>query len=105
MPTKRTTFSLIKVKSSNSLLRALLVCIPIYPYKYLTVDTYHPDTIYLRKHGYEDRWLFFEAKRGPRAKKFRNTALEEHGDKNGHKRLGYAATHTHTHTHTQRDCG
>jgi hypothetical protein len=50
----------------------LLVCISIYlkvlRYKYLIVGTYRPDT--LREQGREDPWLFFEAKRGPRTKKF-----------------------------------
>ena len=34
------------------------------------LDTYHPNTLYLREKGCEDSLLFFEAKRGPRAKKF-----------------------------------
>jgi len=29
-----------------------------------------PDALYLREHGCEDPWLFFEAKKCPRAKKF-----------------------------------
>jgi hypothetical protein len=53
----------------------LLVHICIYQksvvrYKFLILDTYHPDTLYLRDQGSEDKWLFFEAKRGPRATKF-----------------------------------
>jgi len=28
------------------------------------LDNYHPDALYLREQGYEDPWLFFEAKRG-----------------------------------------
>ena len=52
----------------------LLVCVRIYlksvlRYKFLTLDIYHPDILYLREQGCEDPWLFFEAKRGPRAKK------------------------------------
>ena len=41
-------------------------------YTFLILDTYHPDTIYLylREQGCEDPWLYFEAKRGARAKKF-----------------------------------
>jgi hypothetical protein len=31
---------------------------------------YRPDTLYLREQGCEDPCLFFEAKKGPRAKKF-----------------------------------
>jgi len=34
------------------------------------LDTYHPDTLPLREQGSEDTWLFFEAKRRPRATKF-----------------------------------
>jgi len=33
------------------------------------LDTCHPDSLYLRQQGCEDPWLFFEAKRIPRAKK------------------------------------
>jgi len=39
-------------------------------YKYLILDTYHLATLCLHEEGYEDAWLFFEAKRGPQAKKF-----------------------------------
>ena len=39
-------------------------------YKFVLLDTYHPNILYLREQGCEDPWLFFEAKRGPRAKKF-----------------------------------
>ena len=39
-------------------------------YKYVILYTYHPDTLYLRERGCEDPWLFFEAKRSPRAKTF-----------------------------------
>jgi hypothetical protein len=53
----------------------LLVCIRSYlilvlRYKYLILDTCHLETLYLRERGCEDPWLFFEAKRGPREKKF-----------------------------------
>jgi hypothetical protein len=73
--TKRETLSLIQVKSRNAMLRVLLVCIRRYVksfprYKFLTLDTYHPDTLHLSKQGCEDPWLFFDAKRGPRAKRF-----------------------------------
>jgi hypothetical protein len=33
-------------------------------------------TVYLREQGCEDPWLFFEAKRGPRAKEFGNAGLK-----------------------------
>jgi hypothetical protein len=57
----------------KSLLRMLLVCIRSYLksvliFKFLILDTYHPDALYLREQGCEDLWLFFEAERGPRAK-------------------------------------
>ena len=38
--------------------------------KFLILNTYHPYTLYLHQQGYEDPWLFFEAQRGPRDKKF-----------------------------------
>ena len=48
------------------------------PIKLLILDTCHADTLYLP----EDQWLFFQAKRGPRAELFekhrsilRNTAI------------------------------
>jgi hypothetical protein len=40
-------------------------------YKFLILDIYHLDTIYVSKE--EDLWLFFEAKRGPLAKRLRDT--------------------------------
>jgi len=72
----RMTVSLIKVKSCNALLRMLLVCIGSYlklvlRYKFLITGTYHRDTLYIRKQGCVDLWLFFEFKRVPRAKNFR----------------------------------
>ena len=75
VPTKRATINSIKVKSCNALLRMLLVCISTYlksvlRYKFLIFDTYHPAALYLSDQGCEDQWLFFEAKRGSRAKKF-----------------------------------
>jgi hypothetical protein len=53
----------------------LLVCIhsyikPILRYKFLILDSYHPDTLYVCEQGCEDPWLFFEAKRGLQAKQF-----------------------------------
>ena len=39
-------------------------------YKFLILGTYHPDNLYLRERGFEDPWLFFENKTGPRAEKF-----------------------------------
>ena len=52
-----------------------MVCIVNYRksvlrYKHLILDTYHPATLYLREQGYEDPWLYFEDKRGTRAKTF-----------------------------------
>ena len=38
--------------------------------RFLILSTTHPDTLYIRQQGREDAWLFFEAKRGPRAKRF-----------------------------------
>ena len=74
VPTKRATV-LIKVKSWSALLHMLIVCIVSFPksvlrYKYLILDTYHPATLYVHEQGDEDPSLFFEAKRGTRAKKF-----------------------------------
>jgi len=52
--------------------RMLLVCYlkSVLEYKCLVLDTYHPDTLYLRQQGCEDPWLFREGKRGPRRGKF-----------------------------------
>jgi hypothetical protein len=52
VPTKRATIILIKVKSCNALLRMLLVCMNMYlksdlTYKFLILNTYHPDTPHL----------------------------------------------------------
>jgi len=68
------------VKSCNALLRKLPVCILSYlksvlRYNFLILDTYHPDTVYLRQQGYEDPWLFFVVKSDPRAKILGNTVL------------------------------
>jgi hypothetical protein len=75
------TISLIKVKSCNAFLRMLLVCIHSYlksvlRYKFLILNTYHPDTLYLCVQRCEDPWLFFEAKRGPSAKTFGKHSTE-----------------------------
>jgi hypothetical protein len=56
----------------NTLLRMLLVYIRSYlkavlRYKFLSLDTYHPDTLHLREQRFEGPWLVFEAKQGPRA--------------------------------------
>jgi len=72
--------SLVMVKSCNALLRKLPVCILSYlksvlRYNFLILDTYHPDTVYLRQQGYEDPWLFFVVKSDPRAKILGNTVL------------------------------
>jgi hypothetical protein len=53
----------------------LLVCISIYlksvlRYKFLILDIYHPYTLHLCEQRCEEPWLFFEAKRDPRANKF-----------------------------------
>jgi len=55
-------------------------------HKFLIMDTYHLDTLYVREQGCEESWLFFEAKRGPRAKTFgkqwpirhKSTAIKSH---------------------------
>jgi hypothetical protein len=81
VPTKRATVILIKIKSTNALLRMLLECISIYlknSYEiwFLILDTHHPDALCLHEHGCEDPWLYFEATRGMRAKMFGgNTVL------------------------------
>ena len=72
VPTKRSTVGLINVKSCNALLHMLLLCICSYLksglwYKFLILETCHPDT-YLCEQGCEDPWLFFEANRSPREK-------------------------------------
>ena len=75
---KRGTVILTKVKSCYALLLALVVCISIclksaLRYKYLILDICIPDTLCTRDQGCEDPWLFFETKRGPRAKTFCET--------------------------------
>jgi hypothetical protein len=44
-------------------------------YKFLILDTYNTDTLYLRKQGCGVRWVFFERKRGRREKKFGETVV------------------------------
>jgi hypothetical protein len=44
-------------------------------YKFLILDAYHPDTLYLLERGCEDPWLFYDAKRGSREKRLGNTDL------------------------------
>ena len=51
----------------------LLVCIclkSVLRYKFLILRSCHSDSVYFREQGCEDPWLFFEAKRVPRAKMF-----------------------------------
>ena len=38
--------------------------------KFLILDTYHLDTLYLHEQLCEDPWLFFKTTRGPRVKMF-----------------------------------
>ena len=59
----------------NELLRMLLVCVrsslkSLLRYNFLILDTYHPNTLYLREQDCEDPWLFLESEIGPRAKPF-----------------------------------
>jgi hypothetical protein len=56
--------SAIKLKSRNALLRMLLARILNYlksvpRYRFLILDTIHPDTLYIRQQGCADHWLFF----------------------------------------------
>ena len=66
---------LLKVKSCTASLRVLQLYISIYRksilrYKCLILDTGHPDCLHVRQQGFEVPWRFFEAKRGPRTRKF-----------------------------------
>jgi len=59
----------------------LIVCFRSYiksvmRYKLLILDTNQPDTLYLREQLCEKSWLFFEARRGPRAIRLGNTELD-----------------------------
>jgi len=38
-------------------------------YRFVILDTCHPDTLYLSQQGCEIPWIFFEAKRVPREKR------------------------------------
>ena len=58
VPTERATVILIRVKSCTALLRMLLICVSAYlksdlKCKFLILDTYRLDTLYLREQGYE----------------------------------------------------
>jgi hypothetical protein len=60
------TVILIELKSCNTLLHMLLVCIhsslkSFLTYQCLVLDTKHLGTVYLREQRYEDPWLFFES--------------------------------------------
>jgi len=80
VPTKRNII-FIKVKSCNASLLTLLVCLKIYiksalRYKFLILNTSHPDTIF----KWPSMWGFlviFEAKRDPRAKTFEKHWLKK----------------------------
>ena len=53
----------------------LLLCIHGYLksvliYKFLILDIYDLDTVYLQEQGREDLWLFFKAKMDQQAKRF-----------------------------------
>ena len=69
-------------KLGNALSYIPMVCVGIrlklvLRHELLIFDTYHPATGYLRAEGYENPWLFFEAKRGglQTAKGLGNAAL------------------------------
>jgi hypothetical protein len=58
----------------------LLVCIAnclqsVLRCKFLILNTYHPDIMYLCKKGCEEPWLFFLDTRGLQTKTLGNTAL------------------------------
>ena len=70
---QREKILLIKAKLCNRLLRMLLLHIIIYlksilRYKFLILDTYLLDALYLCEQGCEDPRLFFETKKGLRKK-------------------------------------
>jgi len=51
---------------------------PVLRYKFVILDTYHPDNLYVCEQGCKDPWLFFEARRGPWAKKvWKNTDVDD----------------------------
>ena len=53
---------LIRPETFWTLLRIYLKS--VLRYKFLMLDSYHPDTVYLREQGCEVRCLFLEAKKG-----------------------------------------
>ena len=64
VPTKQATVILIKVKSWNLYLIMILVCINSYlksvlRCKFLILDIYHLNTLFLFEQWCEDPWLFF----------------------------------------------
>jgi len=66
---------LTKAKLCNTLLRMVLVCISIYiksflAYTVLILDTYHPDTTYVREQGLRIRGHFSKPKRVREEKTF-----------------------------------
>jgi len=63
----------------------LLVCIrsnlnPVLRYKYLILDTYHPETLTLREQRCEEPWLFFEVKWDPTAITFGKQCCRAHAE-------------------------
>jgi hypothetical protein len=63
VPTKRATFSLIKVQSCNAFFSMLLVCVRSHLKWVLRRKFLILNSLYLREQECEDTWLFFEAKR------------------------------------------
>ena len=83
VPTKRATVILIKIKSCNSWLLMLLVCIGSYlpvqsvrRYKYVILNTNQPDIIIYVNKAVRIRLHFSKPKGGPRAKKMWGTAVK-----------------------------
>jgi len=67
---RQVTVILIKVNSCTALLCMLLVYISIYlksvmRRKFLILDAYHLDALYLCEHRWDNLWLFFKTKWGP----------------------------------------
>lgn len=67
-------------EASNSLLRMVLASIRSYlksvlKYKFLILETHHPEALYLRQQEWEDPCLISEAKIIRKQKSMRNTAL------------------------------
>jgi len=74
------TVRLIKDKSCTALLHMLLLCIygylkSVFYFKFLILDIYDLDTLYLHEQGCEDLWLFFKAKRSVSKKSWGNTDI------------------------------